>query len=243
MFTKGYSALPAYFARGLDIRYQQIVNRIHYPSTGAVSVETQSGTFTADRVLVTLPLGVLKGAGVAFDPLLPTNKTQAITKLGMGVLNKCVLRFSRVFWAENYDWLGYVSTLNGQWAEWVSLSRQLQKPILVGFNAADYGRQIEALSDSQIVAGAMATLRKIYGSAIPDPVSFQITRWAGDPLSLGSYSYLPVGATPPLRDTLAANVNRTLFFAGEATHRKYPATVHGAYLSGLRAAQEIVSAG
>ena len=235
--------LPEYLSRGLDIRYQQTVKRIRNPSAGAASVETQSGTFTADRLIITLPLGVLKSTGVTFDPVLPATKTQAIAKLGMGVLNKCVLRFNRVFWAENYDWLGYVPTLNGQWAEWISLSRQLGKPILVGFNAADYGRQIESLTDGQIVAGAIATLRKIYGGAIPDPVGYQITRWAGDPLSLGSYSYLPVGATPKLRDTLAASVNRTLFFAGEATHRQYPATVHGAYLSGLRAAQEVVSAG
>jgi len=33
------------------------------------------------------------------------------------------------------------------------------------------------------------------------------------------------------------------FFAGEATHRQYPATVHGAYLSGVRAAQEVIAAG
>lgn len=243
LFTRGYEALPQYLSQGLDIRYQQTVKKIRYPTAGSVSVETQAGTFTANRAVITLPLGVLKGRGVAFDPLLPAAKTQAVTKLGMGVLNKCVLRFSRVFWPDSYDWLGYVPTVNGQWAEWISLSRQLQKPILVGFNAADYGRQTEALSDSQIVTGAMATLRKIYGSAIPEPVGFQISRWASDPFALGSYSYLPIGATPKMRDSLGANVNRTLFFAGEATHRQYPATVHGAYLSGLRAAQEVIAAG
>jgi monoamine oxidase len=89
----------------------------------------------------------------------------------------------------------------------------------------------------------MATLRRIYGSAIPEPVGYQISRWASDPFALGSYSYLPIGATPKMRDSLAASVNRTLFFAGEATHRQYPATVHGAYLSGLRAAQEVIAAG
>jgi monoamine oxidase len=243
LLTKGYAALPQYLSQSLDIRYQQTVRRIRTPTAGSVSVETQAGTFTANRAVITLPLGVLKASGVTFDPLLPAAKTQAITRLGMGVLNKCVLRFSRVFWAEAYDWLGYVPSQNGQWAEWISLSRQLQKPILVGFNAADYGRQIESLSDGQIVAGAMATLRKIYGSAIPEPVGYQISRWASDPFALGAYSFLPVGATPRMRDILAASVNRTLFFAGEATHRKYPATVHGAYLSGLRAAQEVMAAG
>jgi lysine-specific histone demethylase 1 len=47
------------------------------------------------------------------------------------------------------------------------------------------------------------------------------------------------GADPGDYDTLAAPVGKTLFFAGEHTHKKHPATVHGAYLSGLRAAAEV----
>lgn len=37
----------------------------------------------------------------------------------------------------------------------------------------------------------------------------------------------------------AAPVANRVFFAGEATSRRYQATVHGAYLSGVRAAEEI----
>jgi monoamine oxidase len=49
-----------------------------------------------------------------------------------------------------------------------------------------------------------------------------------------------VGATPEDYDTLAQPVDNRLFFAGEHTQRDYPATVHGAYLSGKRAANEIL---
>lgn len=74
---------------------------------------------------------------------------------------------------------------------------------------------------------------------VPDPDGWLITRWAADPFTLGSYSFLPPGATPDDRATLAEPVGRVLFFAGEATSVDYPATVHGAYLSGRRAASEV----
>ena len=240
LFLTGYKAVSDSLAKGLTIQLGEVVRRIKVTG-GVVYVNTQSNTFAADKVLVTLPLGVLKSGAIEFLPVLPKAKINAIGSLGMGLLNKCILRFGRTFWAEQYDWLGYIPSIPGRWAEWISLSRQVGKPILVGFNAADFGREIEQWTDNQIVSRAMETLRRIYGPGIPSPVGYQITRWASDPFAYGSYSYLPVGATPKLRADLASNVGQTIFFAGEATHRQYPATVHGAYLSGIRAAGEIQS--
>lgn len=67
-----------------------------------------------------------------------------------------------------------------------------------------------------------------------------ITRWAADPFALGAYSYLPVGATPADRATLAEPVRDRLLLAGEATWVDAPATVHGALASGRRAAQRLL---
>ncbi|MFN5658967.1 MAG: flavin monoamine oxidase family protein [Pseudanabaena sp.] len=186
-----------------------------------------------------LPLGVLQAGKVRFIPELPQSKQTAIANLGMGVLNKCYLRFSDTFWSADVDWLGYISASHGEWTEWVSFNRVANKPILLGFNAADRGRTIESWSDRQIVASAMQTLRKIYGDSIPEPIDYQMTRWATDPYSLGSYSYNPVGAVPKMRQELAAPIREALFFAGEASNEDYFGTAHGAYLSGLRAANEI----
>jgi monoamine oxidase len=117
--------------------------------------------------------------------------------------------------------------------------RSAKLPILLGFNAAERGNAIEAWTDQQIVSSAMQTLRTLYGTAIPDPVDYQITRWASDPFALGSYSYNAVGSTPSMRKELAKPLANTVFFAGEASEANYFSTAHGAYLSGLRAAQEM----
>jgi monoamine oxidase len=144
-------------------------------------------------VIVTLPLGVLQAGKVRFTPELPQNKQRAIAKLGMGVLNKCYLRFPDAFWSDEVDWLEYIPESHGEWTEWVSFKRAANMPVLLGFNAADRGRALEAWSDERIVASAMQTLRTIYGASIPEPIDYQMTRWATDPFSLGSYSFNPVG--------------------------------------------------
>jgi monoamine oxidase len=70
-----------------------------------------------------------------------------------------------------------------------------------------------------------------------------ITRWRQDPFALGSYSFLGRGAQPADRVALGEPVGRTLFFAGEAANRRYPGTVHGAYLSGQQAAEHLAETG
>lgn len=239
LFAEGFHVITRHLAEGLRIETEQVVQEVHWQET-PVRVVTRKSTFTGDRIVITLPLGVLQAGSVQFVPDLPATKRAAIAALGMGVLNKCYLRFPRVFWPDDVDWLEYVSEKHGEWTEWVSLARAAGKPVLLGFNTATQGRALEALPDRQIVADAMRTLRRIFGPGIPDPTGHQITRWASDPFARGSYSYTPIGATPRSRRELARPVDGRLFFAGEATDADYHATAHGAYLSGRRVAEEVI---
>jgi monoamine oxidase len=240
LFAQGYKVITDYLAQDMDIRRSQVVQEIHWQGP-RIRVRTADNEYLADRVVVTLPLGVLQHKGVKFIPDLPADKLNAINKLGMGVLNKCCLRFAQAFWPQDIDWLQYVSAQHGEWTEWVSYQRAAQMPVLVGFNAADRGRQIEAWSDEQIVASAMETLTTIFGAGIPYPTDYQITRWAADPFARGSYSFAALGSTPEMRNLLARPVDRRLFFAGEATNKDFFGTAHGAYWSGLRAARELLA--
>ena len=241
VFADGYRTIVDPLANGLRIRRGCVVRAIDW-SSPTLRVLTDRDTFEADRVLVSVPLGVLQSGRVRFAPELPEAKRAAISGLGMGVLDKCCLRFPRVFWPKDVDWLEYIPDAPGMWTEWVSFQRALQAPVLLGFHAADRARELEGRPDREIVASAMRTLRTIFGDDIPEPLDAQITRWAQDPFALGAYSFNPVGATPKLRRDLAAPVAQRLFFAGEACHERYFSTVHGAYLSGLRAAKQIAAA-
>lgn len=240
LLANGFKVIVDLLSKDLDIRYGEIVTHVDWSDDSTVRVITGKSEFTADKALLTLPLGVLKSASVKFAPDLAEATANAIAGLEMGVLNKCYLRFKKVFWPKNVDWLEFIPQRPGEWTEWVSFARVAKKPILLGFNAGERGRKIEAWSDQQIVESAMQTLRGVYGDQIPDPIDFQITRWASDPFAYGSYSFNPVGSHPKMRQQLAKPHRGKLYFAGEATEQNYFGTAHGAYLSGIRAAEEML---
>lgn len=240
VFLDGYQVVVDYISQGLDIKLGQAVSSIDH-SGEVVVVKTAGQTYYAGQVIVTVPLGVLKSRAITFYPELPEEKNDAIDGLGVGVLNKCCLKFPEVFWDAEVDWINYVPEKYGHWAEWVNLARVTGEPLLMGFNAAEFGREIEGWSDTQVVQDAMKSLRVMFGEDIPEPIDWTITRWASDPFALGSYSCNVLGSTPSMRDELASSVDGRLFFAGEATDEQFYQTVHGAYASGLRAASEVMS--
>ena len=240
LFSKGFQVITQYLSKDLNIKLGHVVKSIDY--TGSqLTVTSSKGSVQADAVVVTLPLGVLKSGHIQFKPDLPRDKINSLDKLQMGVLNKCYLRFEKVLWPTDIDWMEVLPQKPGHWTEWVSFMQAAQWPVLLGFNAADRGREIEHMSDAEIVQDAMQTLKRMFGSNIPNPIDAQITRWAQDPFSLGSYSFNPVGYRPKLREILAEPISKKVFFAGEATHKDYFGTAHGAYLSGIRAAKEVLA--
>mgnify|MGYP005847531473 CR=1 FL=1 len=241
IFPQGYVWLPNLLASGLsDVRLNTPVRAVRYGRDG-VSVTTDgSGTLEADAVVVSVPLGVLKAGKIAFTPALPSRLTTAIQNLHVGLLNKTYLQFERAFWDDS-DFIGYMADERGRWSEFLNLQTHLGVPVLLGFNASPYADELETWSDSEIIADALDVLRTIYDD-VPDPVGVFITRWGQDVWAHGSYSSLGVNATPADYDAFAQAVEGRLFFAGEATFSAHPATVHGALMSGQRAAQAILRA-
>jgi len=239
VFPKGYNQITDALAKGLDLRLGETVTNISY-GPGGVDVETSYGVYSADKVIVTFPLGVLKQGTVRFDPPLPASKRSAIERLEMGVLNKVYLKFSEAFWDEGVEGISHLGKRNGEWCDWLSFLPYTHEPVLLAFHGGAKGFALEELSDEEIIDGAMKTLRVIYGDVIPQPEGYVITRWGKDPFAFGSYSHIPPFASGGDLDALFEAVGDVLFFAGEATNREYPATVHGAYLSGVAAAEKII---
>ena len=165
----GYIDLLAPLAEGVDVRLSQKVVRIGH-DTGGVEIrledendDNDETVLRADRVLVTVPLGVLKAGVIAFEPELPQDKLRAIERLGMGVLDRVTLAFSEVFWDDDVEVIGAIGDEPGLFIEWVDWERISGKPILVGFNAGSVAERIEAMADDEIVTLAVATLERIYG--------------------------------------------------------------------------------
>ena len=239
LFPQGYDALVTTLLSGVDVQLGEVVSEIDYTSP-VVKITTPSNVYEADCVLVTVPLGVLKSGDISFIPPLPPEKQAAIDRLGMGVLNKVCLKFPRVFWHKDVNFLVCAHNAQAEWATWMNLADVTGEPVLMAFNGGGFGRELEQYDDAAIISRALSSLKTMYGRDVGDPTELLITRWASDRYAYGSYSHLPPGATTTMRDDLARSIGDKVYFCGEATTRDYSATVHGAFLTGRRAASEIL---
>ena len=236
----GFGRLVMGLAEGLNVQTGVVVERIAYGEAGC-TVHTNRGDFSADRVVVTVPLGVLKAGVIGFAPPLPTEKQTAIQRIGFGNYEKLALRFPHIFWPPGPHRFNYLSDADPPlFMAWLNNAHYTGEPVLIAYHAAGLAQHINPWSDEKLIAGALETLRLMFGPDIPDPVNYVRSGWEADPFSRGSYSFSQLGMTAEDRSALAAPVEDRLFFAGEATHPHYWATVHGAYETGVRAAREVL---
>ncbi|KAA8649885.1 putative lysine-specific histone demethylase Aof2 [Aspergillus tanneri] len=243
----------------LDVRPNKTVCKITYDPTGLGKQKTvihceDGDSFVADRVVLTCPLGVLKHQSIQFSPPLPDWKLGAINRLGFGVMNKVILVFDKPFWDTERDMFGLLrepkiwdsmtqedfAANRGRFYLFWNCMKTTGLPVLVALMAGDAAHQAECTPDAEIIAEVTSQLRNVFKhTAVPDPLETIITRWRSDKFTRGSYSYVAAQALPGDYDLMAQSIGN-LHFAGEATCGTHPATVHGAYLSGLRAASEVI---
>ncbi|MEO0896860.1 MAG: NAD(P)/FAD-dependent oxidoreductase [Bacteroidota bacterium] len=236
--SNGYDTLVNYLKEGLDIRLQTKVVGIDY-SGEKISIQTHQGVFTADHVLLTVPLGVLKKEVITFTPPLPPITQQAIDGLGMGVVNKFLLTWDQAFWEEEIQYIGYTPEEKGKFNLFLNMKTFTKANALMTFAYGDYAVLTEEMTDADIVEQIMTHLKKMYGNDIPQPTHMLRTKWHENPYTFGSYSFARPGLGSKGYKLLKEDVDNKIFFAGEHTIKKYRGTVHGAYLSGIRAAKKI----
>jgi monoamine oxidase len=243
LLVEGYEPIARMLSAGLDVRLGHAVDRVEVDRLEmdrGVTVSGAFGALRADAVVVTLPLGVLRAGAVRFEPGLPAEKRAALERVHMGLLDKVVLRFPERRWPRGYTYFGHLFPEGEEPWGFLDLAELGWPPILVAFVAGRHAEALERRGDSEVVEIALRGLARILGERPPAPTGAIVTRWRADPFALGSYSHLSPGATLDDYDTLGAPVGDVLYFAGEHTHRRYPATAHGAYLSGVRAAEQLL---
>ncbi|KAF2682697.1 hypothetical protein K458DRAFT_390616 [Lentithecium fluviatile CBS 122367] len=246
----------------LDVRFNTVLKSVQYNTEEnrigkAVRVECTNGeAFEADQLILTTPLGVLKSGSIAFQPPLPDWKQGVIDRMGFGLLNKVILVYENAFWEPNRDMFGLLNeaehqaslkpedyaSRRGRYYLFWNCIKTSGKPTLVALMAGEAAHYAEATSDDQLIQEVTDRLDKMFApNFVPLPTEAIVTRWNKDPFARGSYSY--VGPRTQAGDyDVMARPHGPLHFAGEATCGTHPATVHGAYLSGLRVAAEVVEA-
>jgi monoamine oxidase len=262
---EGYAGLVSSLARDLPksmLRFASAVRRIRWRS-GSVVVESSGPTgfaresIHAERAIVTLPLGVWQQppgdpGQIAFEP--DPAKESCAARLGMGSVTKILFRLRGPLSSASGVSRPLRTALRGTTfflvrgapvPTWWTVGPD-DEPILVGWSAGAAALNLSSKPRPQALGIAARTLSDALGTserAISELVeSAHIVDWHEDPFARGAYSWVPAGALDAARE-LASPVGGTLFFAGEATDTEgYRGTVHGAFLTGIRAAAEVLRA-
>uniref|UniRef100_A0A8C7BYS8 Lysine demethylase 1B n=1 Tax=Neovison vison TaxID=452646 RepID=A0A8C7BYS8_NEOVI len=248
LLMPGYSVIIEKLAEGLDIRLESPVQSIDY-SGDEVQVTVTDGTgYTAQKVLVTVPLALLQKGAIHFNPPLSEKKMKAINSLGAGIIEKIALQFPYRFWdskVQGADFFGHVppsASKRGLFAVFYDMDPQKQHSVLMSVVAGEAVASVRTLDDKQVLQLCMAVLRELFKEQeVPDPTKYFVTRWSTDPWIQMAYSFVKTGGSGEAYDIIAEEIQGTVFFAGEATNRHFPQTVTGAYLSGVREASKIAA--
>ncbi|KAL7868327.1 hypothetical protein SRHO_G00097110 [Serrasalmus rhombeus] len=248
LLTEGYSTLLHKLAQDLNIHLKRPVKSINY-SGDVVKVTTSSGTqYTAQKVLVTVPLALLQKNVIQFNPPLPDRKLKAIHSLGAGIIEKIALQFPYRFWdskVRGADYFGHVPPSpekRGLFSVFYDMTPKGDQCVLMSVITGEGVAMVRDLEEREVVELCMNVLREVFKEQeVPDPLKYFITHWSKDMWSQMSYSFVKTGGSGEAYDIIAEDIQGKVFFAGEATNRHFPQTVTGAYLSGVREASKIAA--
>ncbi|MCA1812609.1 MAG: FAD-dependent oxidoreductase [Halobacteriales archaeon] len=236
--ASGFDRIPRALGRGLDVRLRHVVREVRHDGR-AVRVATQRGAFTAEHVVVTLPVGVLRSGTVRFRPALPPAMRGAIARLRMGDMFKVAMRFPRVFWPTDHDLLVSLADTS---LSFVGTAQAQGTPVLTAFTVGPRAARFERAPRAAIVRELRRELGRWLRVPIPAPRAARFHRWRRDPFARGTYAIAPRAARADDREALGGVVRGRLFFAGEAAHPEVPGYAHGALLTGEAAAEKLLRA-
>ncbi|KAM5298191.1 lysine-specific histone demethylase 2 isoform 4-T4 [Ctenodactylus gundi] len=248
LLTPGYSVIIEKLAEGLDIRLKSPVQSVDYTGDEVQVTTTDGVGYSAQKVLVTVPLAILQKGAIQFSPPLSEKKMKAINSLGAGIIEKIALQFPYRFWdnkVQGADFFGHVppsASQRGLFAVYYDMDPQKKQSVLMSVIAGEAVASVRTLDDKQVLQQCMATLRELFKEQeVPDPTKYFVTRWSTEPWIQMAYSFVKTFGSGEAYDIIAEEIQGTVFFAGEATNRHFPQTVTGAYLSGVREASKIAA--
>jgi len=235
--VEGYGATIARHGDGVPAAFDSPVRRIDRAGI-RLKIETAKGAISADRAIVTLPTTVLAEMAELFAPALP-EKTQAARNLPLGLDDKLFIALDRPEEFEKDSRLFGAKNASQTAAYHI---RPFGRPMIESFFGGDNARALEAAGEGAFFDFAVAELSGILGNEFAKRLKpIAVHHWGADPFARGAYSYAPPGKAD-CRATLAASVDDRLFFAGEACSKHDYSTAHGAYRTGIAAAEQVIAA-
>jgi monoamine oxidase len=230
---EGLGSVVARAAERLDVRLNAPVTKIDWSGQG-VAIETSQGRLEARAAIVTIPPPVLADESVLrFVPALPQALAEAVAGMQLGVANRVFfeLEAGALPFEGSTHWIGTDRTSRTASYQ----TRPSGQEAMVAYFGGRLATELER--DDQLETFARDELARIFGAAFTAKIRRAASSgWVQDRYARGSYSVASPG-TAHLRERLQANLGERLFFAGEACSLESFGTIHGAWRSGVAAAE------
>ena len=231
----GYGALIAAYGEGVPVRLDTPVTLIDR-SGPELRLEAGGGELLAGAVVVAVPSPLLADARLKISPALP-EVVDACAGLPLGLANKVVFALDRP---------ASLPVEGGLFGRTDSLEtgshhlRPFGRPVVEVFLGGRWAAELEREGPGAATAFALEELCAVFGSGLRRKVrGLTETAWGADPWSLGSYSHALPGQAGA-RAVLRAPVEDRIVFAGEHCSADAFSTAHGAYRSGIEAAERLL---
>ena len=235
--VEGYGTTVAALGADLPVMLESAVTRIDHSGT-RLRVDTPKGAIAAKRIIVAVPTSALASEAVALTPSLP-EKVEAANALPLGLADKLFLSLEG---ADEFESDSRVFGRTDRAATGNYHFRPFGRPQIEAYLCGRLASELEAGGKRAFFDFAVAELVGLFGSAFARRLSvLNLHCWSTDPFAHGSYSYARPGMADR-RSALAAPVDNRLFFAGEACSAHDFSTAHGAWFTGVAAAEQVIAA-
>jgi monoamine oxidase len=208
-----------------------IVTKIDYSQSEIIITDSNNNLYQADKVIITVPIPILKSGDIQFIPTLSNEKTNAFAKIGMDAGMKVFLKFSSKFFDQNI--IG--GAICAAYAD-DSIGKVQNDNVLLAFIMGEQAEYLTALgSDAAITTALLQELDVMYnGQATASFIASHVQNWTTNPFVKGAYSYSTVGMGDARKIATQA-ISKKIYFAGEAMNiNGHHQTVHGAIETGYR---------
>lgn len=244
--TTWFGFLEEFIAAGIQDRivYDSPVTEVHY-SDDRTSVVTRDGVeYETDRILVTVPVKILQGDTITFQPALPSYKQAAIDAVQIPHGIKVFIEFAERFYP---DLTGVGALLGDEALNKIyydaAFRKEAERNVLALFWVSDRAEAYTQLSDDEVIDAVLAELDEIFdGKASRHYVRHVVQNWTAEEFIGGAYTFGHTGDAYRVIRDLSRPINSRLYFAGEATDQENWATVHGAMQSGYAAVERLLGA-
>jgi monoamine oxidase len=233
--TDGLGTLVSSYAADVPVALGSPVQRIDR-SGPRLRIETAKGAITADQAIIAVPTAALADEQF-FAPAIP-EKIEAARALPLGLDDKLFLSLDH---AEEFEPESRLFGRTDRTGTGAYHLRPFGRPQIEAYFGGTLARELEAAGEAAFFDFASGELTALLGSDFAKRIKpIRVHRWGADPFARGSYSFARPGKADE-RAVLAAPVENRLFFAGEACSRNDYSTVHGAFFTGVAAADQVLA--